>query len=180
MADLAQAARMSRPALYLVFPSKEQVFTSVVARTFTSMLAAIGQVLRGLSTPREKLTFASQVWCVRPFEMILASPDARDLLESSYEFATETDVKAAGEFMGVLAEILDPLVQRQHKVNLSSLRIAQLLGSALPGFKETAESAAQLRSLIAGLIAIVLASLQESDVVDKRRTKRTARNKAAG
>ena len=38
MGDLAQAAHMSRPALYVVFPSKEEIFTAVMARLLTAML----------------------------------------------------------------------------------------------------------------------------------------------
>lgn len=178
MADLAEAAHMSRPSLYLIFPSKEQVFRAVVERVFASMLAEIRRGVSRFPTAEEKLTFACEIWCVRPFEMILASPDARDLLESSYEFAEETTTKAAREFMSILTEILDALVRRQNKVHLSSIRIAELLESALKGFKASAESAAQLRALIAGLITVVLASLEESDAIEKRGKRRTARNKA--
>jgi len=176
MADLAEAAHISRPALYLIFPSKEQVFRAVVARVFASMLGEIRQGVSRFTTAEEKLTFACEIWCVRPFEMILASPDARDLLENSYEFAAEATVKAARDFLSLVAEILDPLVRSQNKVHLSSLRIAQLVASALPGFKGSAENAAQLRALIAGLIAVVLASLDESDAIEKRGKKRTAKN----
>jgi len=179
MADLAEAAHMSRPALYLVFASKEQVFTAVMRRVFASMLAEIRRELSGFSTAEDKLKFACEVWCVRPFEMILASPDARDLLASSYEFAAETTIGAANEFMSVLTEILDPLVRRQNKVNLSSRQIAHLLRSALPGFKESAEDAAQLRTLIAGLIEVVLVSLQDSEAIDGRGKKRAARKQAS-
>ncbi len=177
MADLAEAAHMSRPGLYLFFPSKEQVFTAVVARVFASILAEIRQELGSFPTAEDKLKFACEVWCVRPFEMILASPAARDLLASSYEFAAETTIRAANDFMSVLTEILDPLVRRQNKVGLSSAQIADLLRSALPGFKESAENAAHLRTLIAGLIEVVLASLQESDASNQRGKKRTARSK---
>ena len=179
MADLAEAAHMSRPSLYLIFPSKEQVFRAVVARLFASMLAEIRQGVSRLSTAEEKLTFACEIWCVRPFEMMLASPDTRDLLESSYEFAAEITIKTATDFMGILAEILDPLVRRQNKVHLSSIQLAPLLASALPGFKGAAKSAAQLRALIAGLITVVLASVEESNAIEKRGKKRTPR-KAKG
>jgi AcrR family transcriptional regulator len=37
MGDLAEAAQMSRPALYLVFPSKEQIFTVLIG--YYSMVA---------------------------------------------------------------------------------------------------------------------------------------------
>ena len=177
MADLAEAAHMSRPSLYLVFPSKEQVFRAVVERVFASMLAEIRQGVSRFPTAEEKLTFACEIWCVRPFEMILASPDARDLLDSSYEFAAEITTKAVREFMSILAEILDPLVRLQNKVHLSSIQIAQLLASALPGFKGSAESSARLRALIADLITVVVASLEGSDANRKTGKQRTAISK---
>ncbi len=178
MADLAEAARLSRPALYLVFSSKEAIFTAVMAQAFTAMLAEIREGLGRLSTAEEKLTFATKVWCVRPFETILASPDAKDLLQSSYEFATAVTTKAASDFVALVAEILDPLVQRQKRVNLSSVQIAQLLASALLGFKESARNVAQLRELIAGLIGVILASLQAPHVIEERRKKRATKSRS--
>lgn len=159
MGDIAEAAHMSRPALYLVFPSKEEIFRAVVARMFTAMLDEIRQGLSRFATTEEKLTFAFDVWCVRPFEIILASPDAKDLLQSSYEFATEVTAKVAADFVAILAEVLEPLAIIQGRVDLSALQIAHILARAVLGFKESATDAGQLRQTIAGLITIVLASL---------------------
>src|SRR5580704_13856017 len=89
MADIAEAAGMSRPALYLVFPSKEEIFTALLTRVFAAALDEIRQGLGRWPTAREKLSLAFEVWAVRPFEMTLASPDGKDLYESSYQFATE-------------------------------------------------------------------------------------------
>jgi len=159
MADIAGAAHMSRPALYLVFPSKEKIFSAVVKRIFTAMLDEIRQGLGRLAMAEEKLTFAFEVWCVHSFEIILASPDAKDLLQSSYEFATEVTTKAAADFVAILAEVLEPLVGAENKVNLSSFQVAHLLACAVLGFKESATNADELRQMIAGLITIVLTSL---------------------
>ena len=160
MGDIAQAAHMSRPALYLVFPSKEEIFTAVVARMFKAMLDEIRQGLGRFATTEEKLTFAFEVWCIRSFEIILASPDAKDLLQSSYEFATEVTTKAADDFVAILAEVLDPLVITRDRVSLSALQIAHILARAVLGFKESATDADELSQTIAGLITIVLASLK--------------------
>jgi AcrR family transcriptional regulator len=159
MADIAGAAHMSRPALYLVFPSKEEIFTAVLERAFAANLDEIRQGLSRFKTTEQKLTFAFDVWSVHPFEMILASPDARDLYESSFQFATDVTTKAHADFVSILAEVLDPLVQHQAKVKLTSVQIAQMLARAVPGFKGSAKTTAQLRELIARLITVVLASL---------------------
>src|SRR5579859_434608 len=109
MADLAKAAQMSRPALYLVFPSKEDVFVAVAERFLTEMLDEVRRGIVPLPSAAQKLTFAFEVWYVRPFEAILASPDASDLLESSCEVASEAMTKAKTGFEAIVAEVLKPL-----------------------------------------------------------------------
>jgi AcrR family transcriptional regulator len=176
MGDLAEAAKMSRPALYLVFPSKEDVLTAVVTRLFAETLDEIRRGLDRFPTPKEKLTFVFDTWCVRGYEMVQASPDAKDLLESSYQFATKVTTKAAAEFVAVLAEILEPLVKKQSRVHLSSVQIAQMLAGAMLGLKGIAQNARQLRELLADLITVVLASLQQmqnSQARSRRPRKRT-------
>jgi hypothetical protein len=107
----------------------------------------------------DQLTRAFEVWCVRPFEMIQASPDARDILESGYAFATEMTVQTFADFETILSDVLRPSVRAQADPPLSSEQLAHILTTAAQGFKESASSAVQLRQLIKGLITIVLAGL---------------------
>jgi AcrR family transcriptional regulator len=171
MGDLAQAAHMSRPALYVVFPSKEEIFTAVMARLLAAMLDEIRQGLDRFAAPKDKLTFAFDVWCLRPFEVIQASPDAKDLLQSSYEFATEVTTKAFADFEALLAEVLQPRIRKKAQIEFPSTQIAHILAAAVLGFKESAKTSVQLRELIAGLITIVLASLDNPQERRKRPPK---------
>jgi AcrR family transcriptional regulator len=159
MGEIAAAARMSRAALYLVYPSKEDVLTAVVTRVFAAMLDEIRHGLGRFATVEEQLTFALDVWCVTGFELVQASPDAKDLYESGYQFAAEVTAKAAADFVALVADVLDPLVCQQAKVALSSVQIARILASAVLGFKGSVTTTEQLRTMIARLITIVLASL---------------------
>jgi AcrR family transcriptional regulator len=159
MGDIAEAAGMSRPALYLVFPSKEEILSAVVAEVFAGMLEEIRHGIRRLDTPEEKLTLAFDVWCVRPFEMVQQSPDAKDLYESTLQFATEVTTRAFSEFEALVAQIIHSVTERKVRRGLSAVQIAHILASAMAGFKSVAKNTAQLRELIAGLIAIVLLSL---------------------
>ena len=104
------------------------------------------------------MKFAFDVWTLRPFEVIQASPDAKDLLQSSYEFATEVTTKAFAAFEALLAEVLQPQVRKKAQMEFSSAQIAHILAAAVLGFKESAKTSSQLRELIAGLITIVLGS----------------------
>jgi TetR/AcrR family transcriptional regulator of autoinduction and epiphytic fitness len=159
MSDLANAAQMSRPALYLIFSSKEEVFQALVTQIFNELLREVREGVSKHEDVADQLTCALEVWCVRPFEMIQASPDAKDILESGYEFATEMTVQVFADFETILSDVLRPSVRAQADPPLSSEQLAHILTTAAQGFKESASSAVQLRQLIKGLITIVLAGL---------------------
>jgi len=170
MGEIAAAAGLSRAALYLVYPSKEDVLTAVVTRVFAAMLDEVRQGLGRFATAEEQLTFALDVWCVTGFELIQASPDAKDLYESGYQFAAEVTATATADFVVLVADVLDPLVRRQAKVALSSVQIARILASAVLGFKGSVTTTEQLRTMIARLITIVLASLDNPTAQAVERT----------
>lgn len=159
MSDLADAAQMSRPALYLIFSSKEEVFRALVTQIFTELLREVREGVSQHEEVADQLTCAFEVWCVRPFEMIQVSPDAKDILESGYEFANEITVQAFADFEHILSDVLRPLVGFQADPPLSTEQLAHILTTAAVGFKESASSAVQIRQLIKGLITIVLAGL---------------------
>ena len=160
MGDLAEAAQMSRPALYLVFSSKEQVFTEVVSRSIAENFDELRQSVPRFKTVEEKLAFAFEVWCVRPFELIQASPDAADLLESSYEFTAEVTARAAADFEDLLADVLKPLLRKQTALKLSPRHIARILRASTHGFKSVATNSADLRHLINDMCKILLLSIR--------------------
>lgn len=159
MNDIAEAAKMSRPAVYLVFPSKEEVFAAVLKRAMGEMLEEIRVGLPQFGNVPEKMTFAFETWCVRPYEMTLASPDAKDLLESGYVYANEVVTEAFVEFEAIVAGVLEPAVRAQANVALSASQITHILVSAVPGFKQSVKDGVELRQQIAGLFAMTYASL---------------------
>jgi AcrR family transcriptional regulator len=161
MGDLAESAQMSRPALYLVFPSKEQIFTEVVARSLAESLDEIRKGIPQFKTAEEKLAFAFEVWCIRPFELMQTSPDASDLFESSHEFAALVTTKAAADFELLLAEVLEPLVRKQIASKPSPRQIARILRTSVHGFKSAAKDSADLRQLIIDLCTIILPSIRK-------------------
>jgi AcrR family transcriptional regulator len=159
MGDIAAEASMSRPALYLLFPSKEDVFGAVMEQLFADMLASIRIRIDKRATAYEKLVFAFDVWAIQPFKGVQASPDAKDVLESSYAFAPALTANAAAEFEDILVSILEPLTV-QAELTISSDRIAHILAAAVPGFKNSASSVKELEQMIDGLVMIVLAGLR--------------------
>lgn len=160
MGDLAEAAQISRPALYTIFPSKERIFVELVSRSTAENLDAIREGLPRFKTTEEKLAFAFEVWCVRPFELIRGSPDAADLLESTLEFAAEVASRADADFESLLAELLEPLARKQAALQLTPRQIARILRASAKGFKGAAKDPADLRQLIREMHTILLASMK--------------------
>ena len=70
MGEIARAAGMSRPALYLEFANKEDIFTAVLRRYSDDLLSEIQAGLKARNTPADQLMFVCDIWVVRPFEMV--------------------------------------------------------------------------------------------------------------
>jgi AcrR family transcriptional regulator len=82
MGDIAEAAGISRPALYLLFNKKEDVFRSVVRHNSRQRLEEVRQAIS--SSPksvRDKLQLAFEIWSVKPFDMLKNSEEAEELLD---------------------------------------------------------------------------------------------------
>jgi AcrR family transcriptional regulator len=158
MRDIAEAAGMSRPALYLLFCNKEEVFEATL-RSFSAQ--ALSQVRRGLpdhATVREKLSFAFEVWAIQPFLLLLASPDAKELIDCSFSFAKEAMGQGDAAFEAELASILSPLLAKAPHPSLTPAQTARILIRAVHGFKESASSLEDLRAMIDGLLTLTLAA----------------------
>jgi AcrR family transcriptional regulator len=159
MQDVAEEAGFSRPALYLIFPNKEEIFKAVVRQLSAESLSAIRAGLPNLPGIEAKLNFTFELWTVRPFTIMLSSPDAKDLVDCSHGFAKDTIQQITAEFEALLVEILEPVASSSHKSVLPAAQIAHLLTASVHGYKEAASSVAELRTMIAGLVTLTLAAL---------------------
>jgi AcrR family transcriptional regulator len=142
MGDIARAAGMSRPALYLIFCGKEEVFEAVVAQWSENSLARIATGLATRSTLGEKLRFACETWCVEGVELALANPDVRDMT------GLPAVRKSYARFEACLTDILRQPAERSG-LGVAAGDLARVIVCAMQGFKQTARSGAEMRHLIA-------------------------------
>lgn len=151
---------MSRPALYLVFPNKEEIFRAVL-REFVDRIAEEVQVgLDEHTTVAAKLAFVFDVWTVRPFELASGAPDARELTDCSHEFASDVVEDSRRRFEETLVHILTPDADALARHHLVPDQVAHVLSVATDGFKNRAANVDELRALVAGLIDMTLAMLR--------------------
>jgi AcrR family transcriptional regulator len=142
MGDIAQTAGMSRPALYLIFSSKEEVFEAVVANWIEDGLARIAAGLAARATLGEKLRFACEIWCVEGVEQALANPDVRDMSR------LPAVQKSYARFEACLTDILREAAERS-SLGAAAGDLARVIVSAMQGFKQTVQSGEEMRHLIA-------------------------------
>lgn len=143
-----------------MYSSKEDVFRAVVARLFTMMLAELDEGIHARTEPLEQLRFAFEVWCVQPFEIVQHAPDAANLLENSRRLAADAWTEAQADFEAIITDVLDRVMQDRHGSGLSAAQVGHVLATAVPGFKESARSVADLREQIRDLLDLVLSGLR--------------------
>src|SRR3546814_13095582 len=75
MGDIARAADMSRPALYLLFPGKEELFEAAVTHLTRIRMAEIRGALTRARSLSERLFIACDLWRVPVFYLQRRTPD---------------------------------------------------------------------------------------------------------
>lgn len=157
MTDIAEAAAISRPALYLVFKNKEEIFVGVFRQWIDETLAEIAAGMAAYAAPEEKLEYAFEIWTVRPFDMMMASPEAKALIECSFDFTQDSLREGYRMFEATILPVLTAIAATHPaKIQLGPENIAHILASAVRGFKQTATTQAELRRMIKELLALSL------------------------
>lgn len=151
MGDIASAADISRPALYLLFCNKEDIFKAVIRWYFERARGNICADLDGFHTVQEKLRFIFQVLMVESFDDIMKSREARELVECGFGFAAETVDEAFIEVELIIADVLRPVA-----LSVPPEKTAQILTSAVRGFKMVAKNSQELGAMVDDMIALLL------------------------
>lgn len=157
MGDIATAAGISRPALYLLFCNKERIFEAVLRRWASQLLETIERETRALPDPVAKLQRAFELWTVQPFELMTGSPDAKDLVQCGLEFTGETVEQNNAGFEALLVSILETF-PGQRPMESGAAQVAHLLAVSARGFKGAARDVMELRELLKGLLDMAVAS----------------------
>jgi len=155
MGDLAEAAGISRPSLYLRFCNKEKLFETVLKDVATRTLDEIRAGLAEHEAPKDQLCFAFECWAVKPFKLMQGSPDARDLASCSLAFAEPVKSQSTVAFEALLATILQRLPAFQGQTEAALGRVAHVLTLAVHGFKAEAKAPEELRGMIKTLLSLV-------------------------
>ncbi len=155
MGDVAEAASMSRPALYVLFPRKDDIFAAVVEDMNDRKLAELKSAMRGMRSFERKLHYCCEEWGSHGMELMEVHPDARDL----FDIARPAVQAIYEDFIALLAVLLSEGMVGT-KLKASPSQLARNLAFAMRGFKDAAKGAAEMRKMIALEVDTVVAAIR--------------------
>lgn len=155
MADVAKAAGISRPALYLLFPGKEHVYSAVIHKMNEEALQDICDGIQASDTLEQKLGIALERWVAQSWDLERANPDAGGFFD--HTLAAVQEIYA--EFQTYLAGLLEDAVHAS-TLKLTPEELARTLLYSLWGPKAIAKDGVELRRMIAVQVSVVVAALE--------------------
>jgi len=157
MGDIAEAAGLSRPSLYLLFPNKEAIFRASVARTLDRLLAEASAALQSDGSLEQRLSAAFGVWTVDNYRIRLASPEAPEIIAHSNQLAGDLIDLCVNNFLSQLTDALRP--HFQGRAEISAELAARHLLCACRGFSDSRPSVEDLQSMVRLQIHLMLKAL---------------------
>lgn len=159
MEDIARDAGVSRPALYLVFPSKEAIFREVVETGLEALLRDIEAGLGAQTSLEGRLRHVFEIWSVRTYEMVARSPEARALMASSFDFVSDVFERSGQRLAKRLTDVIRAGVEQPDALRPSAEVRARIMMAAAHGFKTMARDADDMRALVRDLVRVTVAGL---------------------
>lgn len=148
MGDIAKAAGMSRPSLYLLFPGKESAFTAATAFMSRQRLVEIEEAVRALTGLEQKLACACDMLLTGVFELQQRAPDARDMDDLSFPAVRDVYQLFVDFFAGLLAQSGESLHAKPEE-------IARALIYGARGLRDLAGSEESYRAMIRLHVALL-------------------------
>jgi AcrR family transcriptional regulator len=155
MNDIADAAGVSRPALYLLFKNKEEIFIEAYLRWVDETIAQVEAAMAQTALPKDKLARAFEIWAVGPFELTMASREAEEMVDCNHAFAQASREQGYATFEATITPVVASLSETMPAASrIAPGRMAHVLVSAVRGFKQTAATPADMRQLITELLQL--------------------------
>jgi AcrR family transcriptional regulator len=151
MDDIAREAGISRPALYLHFRNKRDIYRAFAARMTQGMTDGLARLLAAEGAPRAVLLDAFEEAMVKPMDAFAATGHGHELLDMKNELAA--DIMAtmrAAEHAALCAFFI-----RHGRDAASAANMADMMIDALEGAKARMRDTAEFRTNLAAIVALV-------------------------
>jgi AcrR family transcriptional regulator len=138
MADIADAAGISRPALYLQFKNKADIFRAGFTTYIDEILAAMKAVLDGDGPLPERVTEAVVAGMITPFRDFHGTPHGEELFDVKQSLAADLGTQWFERMQGLVSEAMDRAAaagEIRLPDGADTTTVARLLVNGLEGIK---------------------------------------------
>ena len=164
MDDIARAAEMSRPALYLLFKNKTEIYRAIAGQHLDQSAARAEAILRQDGALSDRLMSMIEECLIGMMRHIAESPHGPELLDMKNSLAGDI-VLAWKQRLGALIEAVVEAEARANGVDLearglSAKLLATLLLDGLEGMKSRIRNPDEQRTATRGLVKVVEIAIQ--------------------
>lgn len=151
MADIAEAAEVSRQTVYALFGDKDGIIVAAIRYVTDKHLAAVRSRIADASTLSERLDIYFAETVTKSFELLQNSSDAEDLI-SGHNRAGREEIKRSHErHRALIAELLEPYAEPIGETGQSYIELSDFVVTAAMALKSGASNRQQFDSLIRSL-----------------------------
>lgn len=158
MADIAEGAGISRPALYQHFANKDAIFRALVEEFVEELLSDALAVLRGELPLEQRLTSAFDAWTGAILETVGSPLHGEELLDANSRLAADAWKAGTDQLLAATAAAL----REQEDPNAAALTsedAARLLKATADGLKYAAVSRDEFRYRLGQQVRVLLRAI---------------------
>ena len=163
MNDIAEAAGISRPALYLIFENKENLFCELSDFRLNQAIDVVIDALATSGELRRRFIQALLIFEKVYYEPVSNSPHGEELMDTNQSLAADVMMKGFARLVTAFANELKEAEQNGEasfdNTPLTPKTFVELLISALGGIKKKAKNTADFRRQTEQVAQIFLSSI---------------------
>lgn len=164
MDDIARAAEVSRPALYLVFKNKTDIYRAIGSCLLAKSVAAARDALAGEGVFSERMATALDEALFQTMARIHESPHGEEIVDMKNSLAADLIERWRGDLADVMEEAIAAEAQRRstdlEARGLTACGLADVVLDGLEGMKARGASRNDMARGIERLVALVEIALR--------------------
>ncbi len=159
MDDVAKECGVSRPALYLLFKNKSDIFQALASAMFERIVGGARRALEGSDTLESRLYQCLKAGILDATEDLLSSPHGTELMDMKHALSADAYSVWHRNMVGMISKALDD--EACHHGNLPLLKglnpdqLAHMLLDGLEGLKARATSREERESGALALVKLI-------------------------
>lgn len=154
MEDVAQASGISRPALYLQFKNKGEIFSAIASEMMGRALDGAKAALDGTGAIEDRLFAAVKAGILDPVEFLYSTAHGAELMDMKHELAGDAMATWHAKKLAMVADALEASGVAPSK-HLTGIQLAQILLDGIDGLKMRAKTSQERHDGAKALVKLV-------------------------